>query len=54
MSAREFVSWYNGHPSHAHLTASIEKALSTSPHVIVYGLGNVALDCARIIAKVVK
>ena len=41
-----FVGWYNGHPDHA----SLEPPL-TGEHAVVIGAGNVALDCARILAK---
>jgi len=50
-SARTFVSWYNGLPGYAHLGPQIEQALKRSPHVVILGHGNVALDCARILAK---
>lgn len=45
-SATEFVAWYNGHPDFAHRTFN----LSCSAAVIV-GVGNVAMDVARILAK---
>jgi len=51
LSARTFVSWYNGLPGYAHLGARIEEALQRSPNVVILGHGNVALDCARILAK---
>ena len=41
-----FVGWYNGHPDHAELAPVID-----GRHVAVIGNGNVALDCARILAK---
>src|SRR5690606_3989756 len=41
-----FVGWYNGHPDFA----EIDPPLSGS-HAAVIGNGNVALDCARILAK---
>ena len=53
-SAREFVAWYNGHPEFAHMGDYFEKALGKDPSqasVVVIGQGNVALDCARILAK---
>lgn len=50
-SARAFVSWYNGLPAFAHLGPRIEASLQRSPHVVILGHGNVALDCARILAK---
>jgi adrenodoxin-NADP+ reductase len=44
-SAREFVWWYNGHPSAATLPIDMRNVKS----VAVVGLGNVALDCARVL-----
>jgi ferredoxin--NADP+ reductase len=44
MSAAEFVGWYNGHPE-----APLVPGGSTAAAVI--GLGNVALDVARILAR---
>lgn len=48
LSATEFVAWYNGHPDYADrkINLNIE-------NVIVVGVGNVALDVARILAKTV-
>lgn len=45
-SATEFVGWYNGHPDYTalHFDLSVEK-------VAVIGMGNVAVDVARILAK---
>lgn len=54
LSAREFVAWYNGHPDYGHIGRQVENALNGSPdqaQVVVIGQGNVALDCARILAK---
>ena len=55
MSARTFVNWYNGHPDYAtdkKLTAHITALVSQkNARVVVLGQGNVALDCARILAK---
>jgi len=51
ISARAFVNWYNGHPEYAHLSNDIKHALERNPNVLVIGQGNVALDCARILAK---
>jgi ferredoxin--NADP+ reductase len=45
-SAREFVSWYNGHPDFAERTFDL-----SSPVVVVIGNGNVALDVARILTR---
>ncbi len=52
ISARGFVGWYNGHPDFAHLSEIVTEGLShPSGNVAVVGVGNVALDCARILAK---
>lgn len=40
-----FVGWYNGHPDHAGLNPKL------GPRVAVIGVGNVALDVARVLAK---
>ncbi|NKI99150.1 FAD-dependent oxidoreductase [Novosphingobium sp. SG707] len=42
-----FVGWYNGHPHFADLAPDFAGA-----HAVVIGNGNVALDIARILAKV--
>ncbi|CAL8471382.1 g10924 [Coccomyxa elongata] len=47
MSAREFVWWFNGHPDYAKLPVDLSKV----EDVTIFGLGNVALDCARILLK---
>lgn len=41
-----FVGWYNGHPDFAALDPHI-----AGRDVVIIGNGNVALDCARILAK---
>ena len=41
-----FVGWYNGHPQFAGLEPDL-----SGKHAIVIGMGNVALDVARILAK---
>lgn len=46
-SAREFVWWYNGHPD----TASMPVDLSRVTSAAVLGVGNVALDCARVLLR---
>ena len=55
LSARTFVNWYNGHPEYAQdakLTALVKEILmQKNAQVVVLGQGNVALDCARILAK---
>jgi len=43
-----FVGWYNGHPDHAGLPVDL------SHHgAAIIGNGNVAIDCARVLAKTV-
>lgn len=58
LCAREFVAWYNGHPEFDHVGEIVASALSSGgaddpgqATVVVVGQGNVALDCARILAK---
>ena len=46
VGSAEFVGWYNGHPDFADLNPPLD-----STHAAVIGNGNVALDCARILAK---
>ena len=41
-----FVGWYNGHPEFAGLDPDL-----SGRHAVVIGMGNVALDVARILAK---
>lgn len=41
-----FVGWYNGHPKFAELNPDL-----SGRHAVVIGMGNVALDVARIMAK---
>jgi ferredoxin/flavodoxin---NADP+ reductase len=46
MSATEFVAWYNGHPDYCDRIQSLN-----AQHVAVVGVGNVAVDVTRILAK---
>jgi ferredoxin--NADP+ reductase len=46
LSATEFVAWYNGHPDFA----GLQPDLSVDAAIVV-GVGNVAMDVARILAK---
>jgi ferredoxin--NADP+ reductase len=46
VGSAEFVGWYNGHPDFADLDPPLGGASAA-----VIGNGNVALDCARILAK---
>jgi ferredoxin/flavodoxin---NADP+ reductase len=45
-SATEFVSWYSGHPDSA-----LDKFALTAQTVVVIGVGNVAVDVARVLCK---
>lgn len=45
--AREYVWWYNGHPDSRELPVELSKVES----VAVCGIGNVALDCARLLLR---
>lgn len=52
ISARDFVNWYNGVPAEAEaLGAAVAPDLDGVRSVVVCGLGNVALDCARVLLK---
>ena len=42
----QFVGWYNGNPIHSKLSPNLN-----SQNIIIIGNGNVALDCARVLAK---
>jgi len=46
-AAREFVWWYNAHPDAAQLPVD----LSDVESVAICGIGNVALDCARVLLR---
>lgn len=46
ISATEFVAWYNGHPDYRQLQPDL-----SSETAVVVGLGNVAIDLTRILAK---
>jgi ferredoxin--NADP+ reductase len=45
-SATEFVAWYNGHPDYAEFKPDLAVT-----GVVVVGVGNVAMDVARVLAK---
>jgi ferredoxin--NADP+ reductase len=45
-NATEFVAWYNGHPDYRHLEFDL-----SAERVAVVGVGNVAMDVARILAR---
>ena len=46
LGSAAFVGWYNGHPEFAALDPQL-----SGKHAVVVGMGNVALDVARILAK---
>ncbi len=46
LPATQFVAWYNAHPDYAHLTFDLNVE-----RVAVIGVGNVAMDVARILAR---
>jgi ferredoxin--NADP+ reductase len=46
LSATEFVAWYNGHPDYADIDPPLD-----AKRVVVIGMGNVAVDVTRILAK---
>lgn len=45
-SATEFVAWYNGHPDYRHLEFDL-----SAEAVAIIGVGNVAVDVARILCR---
>jgi ferredoxin--NADP+ reductase len=45
-SATEFVAWYSGHPD-----AELDLFTLQATHVVVIGVGNVAVDVARVLTK---
>ena len=45
ISAAEFVPWYNGHPDYVNINPDL-----SADTAIVIGAGNVAMDCARMLA----
>lgn len=45
-AATEFVAWYNGHPDYKHLEFDLSQE-----KVAVIGVGNVAVDVARILSR---
>jgi ferredoxin--NADP+ reductase len=49
IAATELVNWYTGHPD-VH-RAVVEEALAHARSVVVIGVGNVALDVARVLAR---
>jgi ferredoxin/flavodoxin---NADP+ reductase len=51
LSATDFVGWYNGHPDKQDLPVHLDPDSIPSGRVVLVGNGNVALDCARILAE---
>jgi len=51
LSATDFVGWYNGHPDKQDLAVDLSAEANPSRRVVIVGNGNVALDCARILAE---
>jgi len=49
LGSAAFVGWYNGHPDFADLAPPLQ-----AEAVAIVGNGNVAIDCARILAKTVR
>ena len=45
-TATEFVAWYNGHPDYRHLNFDLSQE-----RVAIIGVGNVAIDVARILCR---
>ena len=45
LSAAEFVPWYNGHPDHVNVSVPL-----SGDTAVIIGAGNVAMDCARMLA----
>lgn len=50
-SSRKFVNWYNGHPFFVDAITDDDFTQNKSNNVIIIGQGNVAIDCARILAS---
>lgn len=46
VAATDFVNWYNGHPD-----AEVDRFVLEAREVVVIGVGNVALDVVRLMAK---
>lgn len=46
VAARDFVSWYSGHPD-----AAFDTSLLAAERAVVVGVGNVALDVARMLVR---
>ena len=49
ISATAFVAWYNGHPDYVHQPINLDTETA-----VVVGVGNVAIDVARILAKSIE
>ena len=48
-TATEFVAWYNGHPDYRHLRFDLSQE-----RVAIIGVGNVAIDVARILCRTLE
>ncbi|HET9254181.1 MAG TPA: FAD-dependent oxidoreductase [Pseudonocardiaceae bacterium] len=48
-SATEFVAWYCGHPD-----AALDAFTLDARHAVIIGVGNVAIDVARVLAKTAR
>ena len=47
LSSAEFVPWYNSHPDFADINLDFD-----CDTAVVIGAGNVAMDCARLLAEI--
>ena len=54
ISARELVSWYNGHPHYHSFLRDNNIHLRDISDIVIVGNGNVAIDIARILTKDVE
>ena len=50
-ASRQFVNWYNGHPYFVNAITDDDFERNQSGNVVIIGQGNVAIDCARILAS---
>ena len=48
-SATDFVAWYNGHPAYRHMEFDL-----SHEHMVVVGVGNVAVDVSRIFCRTIE
>ena len=52
ITSRNFVNWYNGHPNFVRLSENLN--LKNVNDIVIIGMGNVAIDCARILSKSIQ